>query len=135
MTTIIGIDFGVKHIGVAVSDPDRKIAFPLGTFDVDSLDEGVKNIAKLCVERNAKQLVIGLPKNLENTETSLTKKVQFFAKKIELLWSGEIFFFDERWSTKQAEKMIKNKRNKRKNKKGIDEISAQIILQNYLDSF
>lgn len=135
MTTIIGIDFGVKHIGLAISDPEEKMAFYCGTFHVKTFDEGVKRVAKFCVEKKAKKIVLGLPKNLENRETSLTKKVQLFAKQLELLWRGEIFFFDERLTTKQAEKMIKKDVQKRKNRKSVDEISAQIILQNYLDSF
>ncbi len=132
MSRVLGIDHGDKKIGLAVSDKSRIIATPIDyIFNDDNL---IENLKKLINEYEIAEFVIGLPLMLSGEESIQTEKVRDFKDFIENELQIEMNFLDERLTTSYAEKLLISgnmKRKKRKEK--IDSLSAQIILQNYLD--
>ena len=125
MSKIIAIDFGKENIGLAISDPETNIAFPFRTLK--NKPEVYQQIKDICEAENVIQLVVGLPINLSGQKTKTTEVVFDFIEKLKKNLGIQIKTIDERWSTAEA---LKKKPKKAKN---IDELSAQTILQSYLD--
>lgn len=133
MGRIICLDYGEARIGVAVSDPSQIIASPLRY--INARQEGVTDdILSLIDEYNADKLVIGLPLNLKGRNSEKTREVKEFYNEIKEILSIPVELWDERFSTVTAEKALRQGNIKAKKQRHIvDSLSAQIILQNYLD--
>lgn len=133
---ILGIDYGDRRTGVAVSDETEFLASALTTVKGQDMDLVAAEIAKIYSEQGAGKIVLGLPKNMDG---SLGFRVQhtldFKQKLTELLPGVEIVMYDERMTTMAAAKYmnITDVRGK-KRKNTIDVLAAKIILQDYLDS-
>ena len=132
----LGLDYGDVRIGVAVSDRLGWTAQPLTTIvrknpiDLKESIEEIINIAKRFEVRN---IVLGYPKNMDNSEGENCKKVMAFKTKLERLFPHlEIVLFDERLSTKIAGRIIFDTKTRQK-KGDADKIAAAVILQDYLD--
>jgi len=135
---ILGLDYGDKRVGVAISDPLGWTAGGLPTISrknpVDHKST-IEEIGKLLHKYQVKKIVLGLPKNMDGTEGENCRKVQAFAKQLGKVYPDvAIDFFDERLSTASAlqtfDLMGASGDAKRKN---VDKMAAQIILQGYLD--
>ncbi len=134
----LGIDFGEKNIGIAISDVGRQIASPYTILKNKSYKELFPEIKKIIDEMDVAVIVIGLPLQMNGQEGKTAEKVRNFANNLSLFLPDiEITFIDERMSSGMAEKMlIKNfdlSRGKRKTI--LDKIAAAEILQRALDSF
>lgn len=135
----MGLDLGSKTIGIAVSDLLGWTAQGLTTLKIDEEKNefGLEQLEKIIHEENVNTVVIGLPKNMNNSIGPRAEASLSFGNKIkELLPDIEIVYQDERLSTSQAERMLITEANmsRKKRKKVIDKLAAVIILQNYLDS-
>lgn len=133
MPRILGIDYGTKRTGVAVTDPLKMIASPLDTIDTHQL---LPYIHRYLKNKEVEHIVIGLPKSLNNEPTDATKAVEKFAKRLKSQIAIPITFVDERFTSKMAfQAMIDGgmKKKNRRNKSNIDKLSATIILQSYLE--
>jgi putative Holliday junction resolvase len=134
MGKALGIDYGTKRTGIAISDPMQIIASGLTTVATHTLYDFVAEIIK---KESIEFFVVGDPKNLDGTSTNSTGYVNSFVKRLRKLYPSVIVYkIDERFTSKIAKKSILEsgiKKKERKNKKLIDKISATIILQNYLD--
>jgi putative holliday junction resolvase len=131
---LLGIDYGVRRLGVAVSDPLGMIATPFRTVDTFSDEQSVEEICSIIQEINAEKIIIGLPLNMDNTEGPMVKKVREFIEKLKLKTDLPIEFSDERLSSSLVEKILIDadmSRSKRKNVR--DKLAAQVILQGYID--
>lgn len=131
---ILCIDIGDKNIGVAVSDEENFFARGLGTI---KMDKGVFTKIKEIVERyKITRIVYGLPLKMDGSYSTQTEKtISFISKLQEQVKDVEYIPFDERLTTTLAEKfLLEADLSRKKRKKLIDKLSAQIILQNYLDS-
>lgn len=134
MKRYIGIDYGKRRVGVAVSDPTGTIARPLETITIGSTGEAVARIAELVAAEEAVGIVVGLPLNLSGDASELSEDVRRFADKLGAAVSVPIYFEDERLSSRQAEQVLHNHGKKIKGNKGkIDRIAAAVILQTFLD--
>ena len=132
---IMALDVGSKRIGVALSDPLKITAQGLETFQRKTLEEDVKGLWKLIDEHEVSQLVVGLPKNMDGTEGERARVIRAFADLVREYTAIEIDFFDERMSTMVAYRFLgETGTYGKKRKDTVDTLSAQIILQNYLDS-
>lgn len=135
MERILGLDVGDKTIGVAVSDLLQFTAQGLTTIKRTSNKEDYNAIEALINEYDPKQIVVGLPKNMNNTIGPQGEKTIKFAEKIKNKFKVEIIYIDERLSTKSAERILIEGDVRRENrKKFIDKVAAQVILQQHLDS-
>lgn len=132
---ILGIDYGDARIGLVISDPSETIATPLSTYQSVSMRKDVDYIAKVCLERDVKLIVLGLPKNMDGSIGDRATKTMAFGKVIEKVTGISVEYKDERLSTVSAEKsLLEGNMRRDKRKEVIDSVAAQIILQSYLDS-
>ena len=132
----LGLDLGTKTLGVAVSDKTGLIATSLTILrhdnDYDFLIEELKKIIK---EKEIETIVLGLPKNMNNTIGERGEMVLSFKEKLEESISLPVILEDERLTTKVAENiLITADVSRKKRKKVIDKMAANVILQSYLDS-
>lgn len=129
---IIGLDVGDKRIGIAISDPLGKFAQPFAT--IARSDENLKWLEKIANENGVRTIVVGLPLTLDGKRSLQTQKVDEFAEKLKSL-GFKVIFWDERMTTKMAERMlIEAGARRRARRSASDKVAAVLILQSYLDS-
>ncbi|HJX69836.1 MAG TPA: Holliday junction resolvase RuvX [Dehalococcoidia bacterium] len=131
----IGLDLGDRRIGVAISDPQGLLAVPLTVVNNEGEDATIANIVKLAEQYEAEWVVIGLPYSLNGSLGQQASKVTTFAKNLSQHTRAKIQLWDERLSTKAADRLMSEagtKRNKRKQHR--DALAAAFILQGFLDS-
>ena len=133
--TILGIDFGTKRIGVAVSDPFGSMAFPVEIVDGTRIKAAVARIAELVADRGAERVVVGLPVNMNGTEGHMVEAVNGFVARLVKRLSVDVVTWDERLSSWEVEQtLIQADVSREKRKLVRDKLAAQVILQSYLDS-
>ena len=134
MGKALGIDYGAKRTGIAITDAMQIIASGLTTVNTNYLYTFIANIV---LEENIECFVVGNPKNLDGTNTDITRSVNSFVRKLKKLYPKiSLYQIDERFTSKIARNTILAsgiKKQARKNKSLVDKISATIILQSYLD--
>jgi putative Holliday junction resolvase len=131
---LIGLDLGTKTIGVAASDPDRRVAAPVETIARKRLNLDAERIATLAAERRAVGYVLGLPINMDGTEGPRAQATRAFARNFAKLTDLPIALWDERLSTAAVERMlIAADASRAKRKAVIDQHAATYILQGALD--
>lgn len=131
---LLGLDLGEKTIGVAVCDPDRRIAAPVETIRRVKFTPDAMRLAELASERGVVGLVIGLPLNMDGTEGASAQRARAFARNLPKILDLPVAFWDERLSTAAMEReliAIDTKRKRRAEK--IDESAAAFILQGAID--
>tara|TARA_B100000575_G_C23058358_1_gene609304 strand:+ start:526 stop:936 length:411 start_codon:yes stop_codon:yes gene_type:complete len=135
MGRVLALDYGKKRTGIAVTDPLKIIASGLKTVETKSLLDYLK---VYCSQENVDIFVIGLPKQLNNQPSENESLIKPFLKKLKLNFPNiSVVRIDERYTSKIAFRaMIDSglKKKQRKNKSLVDQISATLILQSYLDS-
>ena len=119
----LGIDYGLKHIGVAVSDPSNIISVPYSTFTEQEI---LMNICKIIKDENIYGIIIGKPYHLDGSVSEMIQNVEKFSQKLEKIISEPILFIDERLSSKGY------KSGKKTSKDSIHEKSACLILDDFL---
>lgn len=134
MERILGLDVGDKTIGVAVSDLLGLTAQGITTIQRDGIENDFKALKDIIDEYEIKKIVIGFPKNMNNTVGSQGEKVLKFVEEIKEKFGLEIILEDERLTTVAAERLLINGDvSRKKRKKVIDKVAATYILQTYLD--
>lgn len=132
MGRLVGIDYGLKRVGIAVTDPLRIIATPLETVPASQI---ISFLKKYCDTEPVDAFVVGLPKKLDNTDTHATQPTRNFVKQLQKQFTQPIYWEDERFTSKMAlDAMIAagTTKKQRRQKESIDKVSATIILQSYL---
>jgi putative Holliday junction resolvase len=131
---LIGLDLGSKTIGVAVSDPDRRVAAPVETISRQRFNLDARRILDLAAERRAAGLVLGLPINMNGSEGPRAQATRTFARNLARLTELPIALWDERLSTAAVERaLIAADASRAKRKNVIDQHAAAYILQGALD--
>ncbi|MFH0838476.1 MAG: Holliday junction resolvase RuvX [Patescibacteria group bacterium] len=132
----LAIDYGDRRVGIAFSDYNKEIAFPRDFLEYSDEKDLLDHLKKLCEEENVIKIILGLPIQMDGTFGERAKKTQkFFDKLKKTMPRINIDLFDERLSTEFAVKSLRGQGIKAKDQKGKrDALSAQIILQNYLNS-
>ena len=131
---VIGIDYGDARVGVAVSDETGFLASAVCTVNVTGMRDACKKVAEKIKELNGTLIVLGLPKNMDGSESFRAEKSRAFAEMIGNATSVEVVFMDERLSTVEAYTYMNiTDFNGKKRRDVVDALSAQIILQSYLD--
>ena len=135
MSRVLGIDYGERRIGLALSDPMGIIAKPLGIIDRKKTTDYISEILNTSKEKNANIIVVGLPLTLRGKQSKQTEIVQKFIEKLTQLGKIPVVPVDERLSSIAAKKSLQLQGVKTGHEKGrVDETAAAIILQEYLDS-
>ena len=134
---IMGLDVGSKTVGVAVSDPLGFTAQGIEIIGINEEEEeyGLERLAELISEYKVDKFVVGLPKNMNNSEGPRVEASKFYGDLIKERFGFPVDYQDERLTTVQAERMlvVQADISRGKRKKVIDKLAAQLILQNYLD--
>jgi putative Holliday junction resolvase len=133
---LLGLDFGERRIGVAVSDPLAITAQGISVIERGaSVKKDLELIQKIIHTYEVDGIVLGLPKNMNGTEGPAAEKARNFGRLLEEKSSLKVIYWDERLSTSSAQRvMIDADISRRKRKASVDMLAAVIILQNYLDS-
>ena len=134
MGRILGIDYGKKRIGLAVTDPLGMFASPLETVNIQEFDSFITEYLK---SEAVDAFVIGYPVQMNNMPSDSVKYIDPFIRKIKKQFPGkEIHLIDERFTSRIALRTMIDggvRKEKRKDKSMVDKISASIILQSFLD--
>jgi putative holliday junction resolvase len=123
MGRILGIDYGEKRIGIAISDPDQTISFERGIWSPKEFKEKLHEFIQ---SEEVEKVVLGYPLNMDGEQTAKTREVIAFKEKLEKELSIPVELMDERLSSKMASSLMGAS-------KGVDGLAAQIILQHYID--
>ena len=137
MMRIMGLDYGTKTVGVAVSDPLGITAQAVETVtrkDENKLRKTLARIEELVTEYEVTEIVLGFPKNMNNTEGERCEKTLEFKEMLEKRTGLEVVLWDERLTTIEADRTMMQVGIRRENRKEyVDELAAIFILQGYLD--
>jgi|TARA_B100001142_G_C14074420_1_gene554893 putative Holliday junction resolvase len=133
MSRALGIDYGDTRIGIALSDPMQIITKPYVTLKNDK--EFIDELKKIINEKEVETIVVGYPVGMKGQITKQTEKVEVFITQLKSTLELEVIAIDERLSSVSAENILKQQGFKTgHNKSMIDDTSAAIILQEYIDS-
>jgi putative holliday junction resolvase len=132
--TLIGLDLGTKTIGVASSDPDRRLATPVETIERTNFTADAARLLELAVARKAAGFVLGLPVNMDGSEGPRAQSTRAFARNLAGRTELPIALWDERLSTAAVEReLIATDTSRRKRAAIVDQQAAVFILQGALD--
>ena len=132
---IMGLDFGTKRIGIAISDELLLTAQGVDSLYRNELKSDLEALAKLVRENNVEEVIVGLPLNMNGTYSAKTKEVVEFVDLFSKTVTVPVKTWDERLTSMQAERvLLEADASRAKRRKVTDKLAAQIILQSYLDS-
>lgn len=132
---IAAIDYGHVRIGIAISNPERTIASPLENYTRRGPEQDAKRFQRLVAEERVTLFVVGLPLHLDERESPKSLEARQFGQ-----WLGEmtgvpVEFFDERFTSREAENLlISVDMTRKRRKKRLDMLAAHLILSGYLES-
>ena len=132
----LGIDFGLKRIGLSLSDDTQTIAFPFKYILNESLKKTISELKEILDKENIGLVVIGMPIGLKGKQTEISVKIEEFIYELKEKIDERITIavYDERFSSVQAQKsLIEQNIKRKKRKEKIDSVASTFILQSYLD--
>lgn len=129
---LIGIDFGMKRIGLAIGQTITQTARPLATINARQGEPDWQNLEKIVKQWNPDALVIGIPLNMDGTDQPITHQARAFAAALHNKFALNIYEIDERLSTKAArEKIFQEGGYKALQSRQVDEVAAQLLLEDW----
>ena len=134
-TRLLGVDYGSVRIGLAVSDPDRRIASPLATHIRRDPEQDACYFRRLAEEEGIGRIVVGLPVHLDGREGTKAAEARAFGRWLAEVTGLPVVFWDERFTTVEAESALWNAgltHQKRRQRR--DPVAAALLLQSYLDA-
>ncbi|MDD3788225.1 MAG: Holliday junction resolvase RuvX [Petrimonas sp.] len=135
MARLLAIDYGKKRTGIAVSDPLQIIANGLTTVETNAIFDFLQDYLE---KEKVETIVVGLPKQMNNEASENMKRIEPFVNRLRKIYPAiPVQYYDERFSSKMAHQAMLDgglKKKDRQNKALVDEISATIILQGYMES-
>ena len=131
---ILGIDYGHRRIGIALSDPLRITAQSFPTIKVKSLEQVFSELETIIRDKDVTEIVVGMPLNLKGEKGLSAQKVDEFIQHLKNRFELPIHTWDERWSSLAAQRTILELgKSPSRHKDKVDQISALLILQSFLD--
>ena len=135
MPRILGLDYGTRRVGAALSDPGRTIAFPAEVYELRGPKRDARHYCEIVEESEVERIVIGLPLHTSGREGQLAARTRTFGDWLATVTGRPIVYFDERYTTVEAEQRLIDAGLKRQKRKALrDQLAAQIMLQSYLDA-
>ena len=132
---VLGIDYGQKRLGLALSDEEGILASPLSSYSRRILDEDLDFLAALAKEKQVRQIVVGLPRSMNGSLGEMAKEVLAFVATLKEKIHIPTVTFDERLSSTEAERVLIQADLSRKRRKTLrDGLAAVLILQGYLET-
>ena len=131
----LGVDFGQRRIGIAVSDALGMVATPHSVIQVEKPGKAVQDVADLARELGVARIVVGLPLHMDGGKGELAELAEAFMDKLRGCAAAPVEAWDERLTSRQAENVLIEAGTRRdKRKQVIDKLAAQLLLQSYLDA-
>jgi putative Holliday junction resolvase len=131
---VLGIDYGRKRIGIAVTDPLGLMAHPVATLQNTGDDQTIAEIKKICDEKEVARIVLGLPVNMDGSKGPMALEVEDFARRLAIACRRTVETFDERLTSWEAESRLAQSGMKwREMKKRVDQVAAVLILQSWVE--
>ncbi len=131
----LGIDFGDRRMGVSICDREEKMAVSVGTVQVRGAKDAAQKAADIAKERGAEKIVVGMPSRSDGFRGERCEKTDFFISFLQELIPIPVEIYDERYTTVQAHTLLfETGLDHRSHKTCVDALSAQLILQSYLDN-
>jgi putative Holliday junction resolvase len=135
MKRIMGLDWGEKRLGLALSDEMHITAGPLGLLERKSIEHDLAELSRIIEEKDVGEIVIGLPLDLHGEKGKAAGKVEAFADRIREEFNLPVHLWDERMSTKAVERMLIQADVSRKKRRRVkDGLAASYFLQGFLDA-
>jgi putative Holliday junction resolvase len=135
VSRILAVDWGARRVGLAVSDPTGLIARSLPTLEAKSEELAIDAILKTCVDEEVERIVVGLPLRLDGTRGDAAESAERFAKRLETKGDIPVELWDERMTSRLAERQGRELGERTRGKKGrVDARAAALLLQSYLDA-
>ena len=132
---LAGIDYGTVRIGVAVTDASRILASPLENYNRRSLDADADYFRRLTDQEQIVGFVIGLPVHSNGRESQKSTEARGFGQWLHEITGRPVTFYDERFTSLQADQLLNGAElTKKKRRKRLDKVAAQIILASFLES-
>jgi putative Holliday junction resolvase len=132
---LAGIDFGTVRIGIAITDPEQRIASPLANYTRRSEKADAEFFRKLVAEERIAGFVVGLPVHLDGRESEKSAQARRFGAWLGQISGLPVVFFDERFTSIEAEQeLLDAELTKKKRKARLDKLAAQILLTAYLEA-
>lgn len=130
----LGVDYGDKRTGLAECDVSGLLASGIGTISEGGMRKTAERVAREAESRGCKKIIVGLPKNMDGTEGFRAEAVRAFGDILASITDIPVEYYDERMSTMEAYRFLDGSATfGKKRREVIDTLSAQIILQNYID--
>ncbi|MFP4167575.1 MAG: Holliday junction resolvase RuvX [Desulfonatronovibrionaceae bacterium] len=129
----LGIDFGIKRVGLALSDPGGKLAFPLRTIFRTTREEFFSTLLEAIEENKVQAIVLGIPYGLNGQITPGTRQALNFLDSLKRRVGLPVFTLDESLSTLEAEGLLRQAGKKKRSQEAVDQHAAAVILQRFLD--
>ena len=133
MSPVLAVDWGTRRVGLAISDPSRRVARPLPTLILSSPDQAAARIAETAVGEGVTRIVIGLPLHASGEEGNSARRARRLGDALRGM-GYEIEFVDERWTSEEARELAIAKGERRVRKERLDQLAALTMLQQYLDA-
>ncbi len=135
MARCLGLDYGTRRVGVALSDELGLLALPLEVWPAGESAEVVRKVTQLCCERQVGTIVVGLPLNMDGSRGPAAEAAERFAEALRQAGDRPVVLWDERLSSRQVERMLVDADVSRRRRRQVtDKLAAQLILQSYLDA-
>jgi len=131
---VLGLDYGSRRIGLAVSDEAGVFAFPAGALERTGLQRDLVALAALIAERGVTRVVVGLPLHLSGRSGPEAEAARAFARALGEATQLPVDLLDERWTTREAERSLRDAPGRRKRSRGsVDSVAATLLLRTYLE--
>ncbi len=135
MGRILGIDYGRRRLGFAVSDATGTVATPLDTVHVASVAEALDLACGVARSKRVERVVVGLPRNMDGTCGPMAREAQAFAERLAGMLGIPVVMWDERLSSALVERMLVEADVSRSRRREVrDKLAAQVILQGFMDA-
>ena len=130
----LGVDYGTRRIGLAVSDASGSIAFPAGTLERRGLRRDLESLCALVKEREVERIVVGLPLHMDGRRGPEAEAAEKFAGQLAQATGLPVEMFDERWTTREAERALaETGRRGKKRRQVVDSVAASLLLRAWLE--
>lgn len=133
---ILGVDFGLKRVGLAVCDGLHILATPLPVYKTKSMRDSIDAVAAIAKDREVCGVVVGLPLNLDGSESVQSGRARAFARNLQKVTGLPVELYDERLTTVEADELLREAGVTKAAERAllVDSMAAKVILQSYIDN-
>jgi putative Holliday junction resolvase len=132
---VLGLDYGSRRIGLAVSDPAGVFAFPAGALERKGLEQDLAALRALIAERGVTRVVVGLPLHLSGRSGPEAEAARAFARALGEATGLPVALLDERWTSREAERALRaaGERGRKRSRGSVDSVAATLLLRTFLE--